>query len=148
MHNGRFASVALIKEYHLFEYLELGIAIQEGNIAKLEAQREIWIKCWIKRSLYLLIGQLETLTYRNLAKRVLTVMKHLRTPTKFNIDIKAFKTAFELSAQRPFEPEEVACLLGNLFYPKKYLNAFLHKSNTDTLVIFSAKDPCPKIRPS
>lgn len=36
MYCGKFASVALIEKYQLYEYLQLGIAIQEGNIAKLE----------------------------------------------------------------------------------------------------------------
>jgi hypothetical protein len=52
---------------------------------------------------------------RNLFKRVLLVLDHMKTKDTFNIDIEYFKIAVEFSAKKPFEIDEVACILGNLF---------------------------------
>lgn len=116
MYCGKFPTSGLIKKYGLYEYSDLAIAILEGNIKKLEEQREKWKKCWIKRSLYLFIGMLETLTIRNLCKRIIQIMEKDKTEKTFHIDLNKFKIGFELSADRKFEEEEVACILGNLFY--------------------------------
>jgi hypothetical protein len=91
------------------------------------------------------MGMLETLTIRNLCKRVILLCNHLKTAKSFNIDIEKFKIAFEFSAQRTFDNDEVACILGNLFYTKKYLNGFIHKTAKSTLVVLSPTNPCPKI---
>ncbi|EAR98153.2 hypothetical protein TTHERM_00343520 (macronuclear) [Tetrahymena thermophila SB210] len=145
MYCGKFPTSQLIKKYELFEYSDLAIAILEGNMKKLEEQREKWKKCWIKRSLYLFIGMLETLTIRNLCKRVIQIMEKLNDGKTFNIEINKFKLAFEFSAKRPFEEEEVACLLGNLFYQQQ-LYGYVHKGAKGTLVVLSPKNACPKFK--
>ena len=66
----------------------------------------------------------------------------MKTQQAFNVELIKFQAAMEFSAQRTFDIEEVACILGNLFY-RKDLNGYIHKGS---LAILNPKDPCPRIK--
>ena len=55
---GKLPTIDLIKEYKMFEYVEIIEAIKLGNLKKFTENMQLYQRLWIKRGLYFVMDKL------------------------------------------------------------------------------------------
>ncbi|KAI0240891.1 PCI domain-containing protein 2 [Lamellibrachia satsuma] len=133
---GHMPKCSLLKKYRLEQFTDLATAVSTGNLLQLNdalrRNEEFFVKCGI----YLILEKLKIITYRNLFKKVVQIMKTHQIP------IGAFTTALKLMKEDDVDDDEVECLIANLIFENKIKGYISHQHRK---LIISKQNAFPPI---
>lgn len=110
---GYMPKLEMLERYNLPQYYALVSAVKDGNIAKFEQIIYHHMEFFISRGVFPILLQLKTIVYRNLFKKVHTIMRANK------IDLEVFSAALKVSTQHEISIEETTSIIGNLIYAGK-----------------------------
>jgi len=130
---GRLPTDKLLQKYSLVEFKPLVEGIRRGDLRTFNDGLSKHQDLFIRRGTYLLLEKCKTVCYRNLFKRVYTIVK--RPQMRLDHVVKAFEWL-----GMPIDLDEVECILANLIF-RGYVRGYI--SHSKRIVVLSKKDPFP-----
>ena len=131
---GVFPTLDVAATYGLDEYYVLARAAMQGNLRDFEDCMQMHRVSFIRLGVFLVLERVKVICYRNLFKKVFSVMDSSRLP------LAAFQSAVNWLAPEEVSLDEVECILANLIFQKK-LNGYINHEHR--LVVVSKKNPFP-----
>lgn len=119
VHEGVFASRALLTEYDLPQFVPLCHAVHRGDLRLFERQLDDYQHLFIRHGSYLLVERAKTIAYRNFFRRVYSL--HPEGTTK--LDVAMLKRCLDATGVN-LDHDEIECVLANLIY-KGYIKGYL-----------------------
>ena len=110
---GVFPQASLIEQCNLDHFRGLTLAIQSGDVASYNDLMEKNMMVMAKAGTLILMEKCKLLCYRNLAKRVVSVIKQLSEDTT-KIDLTVFEAAWGMTED--VSRDEMICTLADLIY--------------------------------
>ena len=128
---------------------------RDGNLFHFDILMEKHRVYFIQKGLFLILEQLKKFLYRNIFRRTLILNKEFDNITKeHHVTLDKLRAAIDVSSNGyPYDFEDsgydptrirtprVECIIANLIY-EGFIKAYI---SHDNLVVFSTKDPFPKI---
>ncbi|XP_072179899.1 PCI domain-containing protein 2-like [Diadema setosum] len=133
---GQMPKVSLLQKYDLMQFADVAKATKSGDLRLLSRAMNAHEAFFIKCGVYLIIEKLQTITYRNLFKKVQLMLNVHQVP------IEAFETALKFTGLEDVDKEEVECILANLIY-KNYIKGYL--SHAHQKLVVSKQNPFPPL---
>ncbi|XP_030837587.1 PCI domain-containing protein 2 isoform X2 [Strongylocentrotus purpuratus] len=131
---GHMPKTSLLEKYDLMQFADIAKATKTGDLRLLTSAMSKNEAFFIKCGVYLIIEKLQTITYRNLFKKVQLMLNTHQVP------IDAFETALKFTGLEDVDKEEVECILANLIY-KNYIKGYL--SHQHQKLVVSKQKPFP-----
>jgi hypothetical protein len=135
---GRLPSQKLMEKYEMTEFIPLVMALRMGNLRTFNDtlyrfQDQFIRRGTFRRGTYLLLEKCKTICYRNLFKRIFTIMQKHQLPLDYVA--KSFKW-LGIS----IDLDEVECILANLIF-RGCVRGYI--SHSKRILVLSKKDPFP-----
>ncbi len=122
-------------KYGLDEYFILAQAAIQGNIRDFEDCMQLNRISLIRLGVFLVLERVKLITYRNLFKKVLTIVDTSRP------SLSSFQRAINWLSSEEIDLDQVECIIANLIFQKK-LNGYISHGNR--MLVVSKKNPFPK----
>ena len=132
---GGYASFLVSAKYGLDEYFILAQAAIQGNIRDFEDCMQLNRISLIRLGVFLVLERVKIITYRNLFKKVLTIVDTSRP------SLSSFQRAINWLSSEEIDLDQVECIIANLIFQKK-LNGYISHGNR--MLVVSKKNPFPK----
>ena len=113
----------LLVKYDLKPFSELVKAVKQGNILKFNQDMIKYEDFFIQNGVYLFMEKLKMTTYRNLFKKVASILKTAQIP------IEAFVSILEYLEEEDADTDVCQCILSNLIYEGKIKAYISYKHN-------------------
>jgi len=126
----------VLEKYDLMEFLDIIAALKQGNVRKLDQMIEQHERFFIESGIYLIVEKLKIIAYRNLFKRVWSIVK------THQIDLNHFMTALHFVGEDDITMEETHCIVANLIYENKIKGYISHQHNK---LVVSKQNPFPPL---
>ena len=130
---GRLPSQKLMEKYGMMEFIPLVMSLRMGNLRTFNDTLYMFQDQFIRRGTYLLLEKCKTICYRNLFKRIFTIMRKHQMPLDYVA--KSFKW-LGIS----IDLDEVECILANLIF-RGCVRGYI--SHSKRILVLSKKDPFP-----
>lgn len=130
---GRLPTIKLLEKYSLYEFLPLLNGMRTGNLMEFSDGLTKNQDLFIRRGTYLLLEKCKMICYRNLFKRVYSIIG------KEQIRLEMIARSLKWLGM-PIDLDEVECILANLIF-KQYIRGYL--SHAKRVLVLSKKDPFP-----
>ncbi|THD22734.1 Transcription associated recombination protein [Fasciola hepatica] len=118
---GIFPISSLLSKYNLNEFLGISEAVKSGDLRRMDSELNQHESFFLSCGVYLILEKLKLITYRNLFKRVCSIMKtHL-------LPIDVFTAALRLMGMDDIDQDETECILANLIYEGKIKGYLAHQ---------------------
>lgn len=131
---GRLPTARLLRKYGLDEFLPLVEGIRRGDLRTFNDGLHRYQNVFIRNGTYLLLEKCKTVAYRNLFKRVHTILD--RSQVRLDLVARSFKwLGMEIDL------DEVECILANLIF-RGYVRGYI--SHSKRILVLSKKEPFPK----
>lgn len=149
---GVFPSDLVAGQYQLSEFVDLGKAIQQGNLTRYQQIMNDNQSIFIKHGIYLVLEQTKAILYRNLCKRIYLLydksikfpMQYLEIALNYQLELtrqEGMKTGnYMIEDDENVDLNEIECILSNLIYANRIKGYILHDKG---LLVLSNKDPFP-----
>jgi hypothetical protein len=151
---GVFPSDQIASRYQLSEFVQLGKAIQQGNLLIFNQIMTENQSIFIKHGIYLVLEQTKMILFRNLVRRLYLVFeKNIKFPMShleiaINYQLELFKQeratdegdSYRIEDEENMDLNEIECILSNLIYANRIKGYILHEKR---LLVLSNKDPFP-----
>lgn len=110
---GKLPSMNLIKDYKMYEYIDIIQAIKTGNLKIFNENMQRFQRLWIKRGLYFVMDKLQQILLRNLFSLIYRL-----NDKKTIVDVEMFMKGMNFTADKDQEYDimETECIVGNLIY--------------------------------
>ena len=141
---GMFPAPRLLQKYNFPQFQQAVAAIKAGDLRSYNVVLREHEDFFISRGIFLILEKLKKLVYRNLIRKVHTIMRNDESvKRKEQIKLSYIRAAFSANGvEMPEEHfDEIECILANLIY-RGYIRGFI--AHNKCLVV-SAKDPFPKV---
>lgn len=127
---------ALLEKYGLTSvYSSIVTGLRTGNLRLFTTGLRTNQRSFISKGTYLLLEKCKVLCYRNLFKRVQTVLASTQLP------VSSIKKAFVIAGDEETDDDEVECVVANLIF-KGFVRGYIsHEKKT---VVLSKKEAFPK----
>ena len=113
----------LLIKYDLKPFSELVKAVKQGNILKFNQDMIRYEDFFIQNGVYLFLEKLKMTTYRNLFKKIASILKTAQIP------IEAFVSILEYLEEEDIDTDVCQCILSNLIYEGKIKAYISYKHN-------------------
>lgn len=130
---GRLPTTKLLEKYSLHEFVSLSNGMRTGNLMEFSDGLMKNQDLFIRRGTYLLLEKCKMICYRNLFKRVYSIVQ------KEQIKLDYIAASFKWLGM-PIDLDEVECILANLIF-KQYIRGYL--SHGKRVLVLSKKEPFP-----
>ncbi|KAA0190527.1 Transcription associated recombination protein [Fasciolopsis buskii] len=118
---GIFPVPSLLSKYKLTEFLGISEAVKSGDLRQMDSELTQHESFFLSCGVYLILEKLKLITYRNLFKRICSIMKtHL-------LPIDVFTAALRLMGMDDIDQDETECILANLIYEGKIKGYLAHQ---------------------
>ncbi|VDL84808.1 unnamed protein product [Schistocephalus solidus] len=118
---GIFPQQKLLGKYNLREFEGIAEAAKSGNIKRLNEDLGRYEDFFISCGIFLILEKLKVIAYRNLFKRIASILKtHL-------LPIAAFTDALKFMGMEDVDSDETSCILSNLIYDGKIKGYLAHQ---------------------
>jgi hypothetical protein len=135
---GGYCSKRILSKYKLMEYVAISEAVRKGNLRLFNERFEEYEELFINKGVYLIMGKLKSVVYRNLIKRVVKIIGGL-----IQIKLAEFQKVFSKLTDEEVDLNETECIIANLIY-KGWIKGYI--SHEKSTVVLSKKEAFPKIR--
>ena len=113
----------LLIKYDLKPFEEIVGSVKQGNILKFNQDMERYESFFIESGVYLFLEKLKMTTYRNLFKKVASLLNIAQIPIDAFVDILKFLDEDDM------DNDVCQCILSNLIYEGKIKGYISHKHN-------------------
>lgn len=113
----------LLIKYDLKPFEEIVGSVKQGNILKFNQDMETYESFFIESGVYLFLEKLKMTTYRNLFKKVASLLNIAQIP------IDAFVDILKFLGEDDMDNDVCQCILSNLIYEGKIKGYISHKHN-------------------
>ena len=137
---GEFPHESLMKNYALFEYVDLSLSIYKGDLVSFKNHVEKFKKLWIQRGLYFFIEKLQIILLRNLFKMAFNIVSD--NGKVVQMDTEVFLRTINWKSEEKYDIDEVECFLAQLIF-KSYIRGYI--SHEKRKIVFSKSDAFPPI---
>lgn len=107
---GKYASNQLLEKYELNEYKEILACVRVGNISKVEEILYEYQEIYIKYGIFIVMDLLRIVTYKNLFKKVSTLLR------KTQIPLEVFEKTLKFAGVPNVTRSKTVSLLNSLIY--------------------------------
>lgn len=119
--------------YGFPEYVEIGQALKDGNVAAFDSLLSTFRSEFVKIGVYLVLEQTRTIALRNMFRKVYILTNNHR------INLKVIESIFHWLGQKT-SLDEIECYLTNLIYQGKIKGYISHEKR---FLVVSRADPFP-----
>lgn len=133
---GQMPKESALVKYQLNSFMPLVKSIREGNIKAFDAALDQEKDFFWTYGIYLLLEKLRTILYRNIFKKVSLILG------LYQIPIKAFKIAIDLTGGEEVDIQEIHCILANLIYENK-IKGYISMQHQK--LVISKQNPFPSL---
>uniref|UniRef100_A0A915D7T3 PCI domain-containing protein 2 homolog n=1 Tax=Ditylenchus dipsaci TaxID=166011 RepID=A0A915D7T3_9BILA len=120
---GHMPTLHLLQFYNLEQFSTVVESVKNGNLRQLNEALQKHQHFFIKCGIFLMLEKLKVITYRNLFKKVATILNtHL-------IKLEAFSVVLSYLGSE-MDSDELACILANLIAQKKIKGYISHQKQT------------------
>lgn len=123
MLRGLMPNKKLLIKYDLKPFEEIVGSVKQGNILKFNQDMERYESFFIESGVYLFLEKLKMTTYRNLFKKVASLLNIAQIPIDAFVDILKFLDEDDM------DNDVCQCILSNLIYEGKIKGYISHKHN-------------------
>jgi len=145
---GRLPTDKLLQKYSLNEFKPLVEGIRKGDLRTFNDGLQKYQDLFIRRGTYLLLEKCKIVCYRNLCKRVWTIMQRPQLRLDHIVKSLVWLGAMSSSTSEKNDTDnnnndldEVECILANLIF-RGYVRGYI--SHSKRILVLSKKDPFPK----
>lgn len=133
---GYMPRLQLLQRYGLPEFVDIVHAVKQGNVRQLTEALQRHSNFFIGAGIYLILEKLNTITFRNLFKKVFLISG------KHQIDVAMFLQSLRWMQVEDVDLDETECLLANMIFEGRMKGYISHAHRK---VVVSKKDPFPPI---
>lgn len=133
---GYIPSKQVLEKYNVLEFWELVNAVCQGNLRLFDEIIEKHEAFFIQCGIYLIVDKLKNLAYRNLFKKVYTILNTHQIP------VEALQEALVFLGQTDVDLNETQCIVANLIYEGKIKGYISHQHRK---VVVSKQNPFPSL---
>mmetsp|Transcript_12857 Transcript_12857/g.13891 ORF Transcript_12857/g.13891 Transcript_12857/m.13891 type:complete len:433 (-) Transcript_12857:743-2041(-) len=148
---GVFPSPLIASEYDLPEFVELGSAIQLGNLTQYNEIMSKNQSIFIKHGIYLVLEQTKALLYRNLTRRIYLLydktirfnLPYLEIAINYLLSLSNKESSeenYRIEDDESMDLNEIECILSNLIYQGRIKGYISHEKR---YLVLSKTDPFP-----
>lgn len=148
---GVFPSPLIASEYDLPEFVELGSAIQLGNLTQYNEIMSKNQSIFIKHGIYLVLEQTKALLYRNLTRRIYLLydktirfnLPYLEIAINYLLSLsnkESTEENYRIEDDESMDLNEIECILSNLIYQGRIKGYISHEKR---YLVLSKTDPFP-----
>ncbi|GAB6018913.1 PCI domain-containing protein 2 [Chamberlinius hualienensis] len=131
---GYMPKAQLLRKYNLTQFEDVVQAVKAGNLAQLSKAMETHRTYFF--SVYLILEKLKIITYRNLFKKVFSILK------TYQIPLDSFLTSLKYAGVEDVDLDEVECIVVNLIYEGKIKGYVSHQHQK---LVVSKQNPFPAL---
>ncbi|KAL3119886.1 hypothetical protein niasHT_007014 [Heterodera trifolii] len=132
---GHMPTQQLLVRYSLGQFADVAASVKDGNLRELNLALQKHQHFFIKCGIFLMLEKLKVITYRNLFKRVASILNtHL-------IKLDAFLAVLRFLGT-DIDADELSCILANLIAQKKIKGYISHQRQT---LVISKQTPFPSL---
>lgn len=113
----------LLTKYDLKPFEEIVRSVKQGNILKFNNDKLEFEDFFIESGVYLFLEKLKMTTYRNLFKKLASMLNTAQIPIDAYVDILKFL------GEEDMDNDVCQCILSNLIYEGKIKGYISHKHN-------------------
>ncbi|XP_065177712.1 PCI domain-containing protein 2-like [Sycon ciliatum] len=136
MLQGRLPRPEVLQKYSLVQFMDIVTAVRQGNLLLLNSALAKHQEFFIRMGVYLILEKLKIIIYRNLFKKVYTILNTHQIP------IASLLAALRMMQLDGVDPDETQCIVANLV-DKGYIRGYISFQHQKLVV--SKKDPFPNI---
>lgn len=133
---GYLPSEELLQRYNLLMFHDLALALKAGNVGRFDEIVNGQELVLIRSGIYLLVGKLKFLVYRNLFKKVFVIRQ------SHQLDMGDFLAALKFVGVKNVTMAETHCIVANLIYEGKIKGYISHDHNK---LVVSKQSPFPAL---
>lgn len=123
MLRGYMPNQSLLLKYDLKPFAEIVNAVKQGNIRKFNDDMNKYEEFFIENGVYLFLEKLKMTTYRNLFKRLASMLNTAQIPIEVFVDI------LKSLGEEDMDNDICQCILSNLIYEGKVRGYISYKHN-------------------
>jgi hypothetical protein len=120
-------------KYGFPEYVQIGDAIKDGNVAKLDEWLNQYRSGFVKIGVYLVLEQTRSIALRNLFRKIYVITNSPR------INLRTVESILQWLGQK-ISLDEIECYLANLIYQGKVKGYISHEKR---FLVVSRSEPFP-----